>query len=360
MLDCLENIIGLSQTECSCFDEGKPANANKSESGVFLDQLQGFNLKIASGADDCAKGGIWDRMALAVENAKAEMIKDLLGGIGQNYKPRHEIFSGQLGDVAYKNVQTLTTTYAGIKLYPAQLRGGVIVLKRIGILINASTNVTVKVYKSENGVGKLINTYTTAVPVTPNALTWLQLSTPLELPMYSNFCRVDYFVLLTLDNTTFKPWDNKIDCGCGGVTRPFLKWLNLTGTKGNDPTNFNSFNNTTYLNGLTLDVEVKCKTASIICSEDRPLDFENDSFSQYLAYAVRFRAAEMLYRDILASDQINRFTLMNREEFEKQIIEWNNNYRACISYLVDIINIGNNDCLVCRDNNGFIKTPLLK
>lgn len=358
-MECFDKIIGLSQTECECFDEEKPEDASESESGVFLDQLEGFNIKIASGADDCAKGGIWDRMALAVENAKTDLVKDLLGCIGATYKPRYEIFSGQLGDIAFKAAQTLTVPYAGIKLYPAQLRGGVTVLKRIGILIDTAVNVTVKVYKSENGVGALVNSYTTAVPVTANALTWLALSTPLELPMYSNNCRIDYFVLLQLDGT-FKPLDNKKDCGCGGVKRPYLKWMDFTGTKGTDPTNFNSFNNTTSINGLNLDVEIKCKTSEIICGPDRPLDFVNDSFSQYLAYGIRFRAAERLYRDLLATDVISRFTLMGREETEKQVVEWNAAYRQCISYLCDIVNIGNNDCLVCKNNNGLIKTGLLK
>src|SRR6185436_12115105 len=112
---------------------------------------------------------------------------------------------------------------------------------------------------------------------------------------------------------------------------------------------------TTSINGMVLDVELKCKTAELICSDERPLDFENDSYAQYLAYAVRFKAGAKGYKDVYSTDQINRQSMMNRDEIIAWAKEWDRGYADCIAYLCSIINLDRNDCLVCRDTANFGK-----
>lgn len=361
-MECLEKIVGLSQTTCDCFDEGKPEDFNESTSGEFIDELDGFNLKIASGADDCARGGLWDRLEKARDGAIVDTKKDLLSCIGKEYKSKYDLFSGQLGDTAFKDYQNLTQSFAGIKIFPNQLKGGVFILKRLGILVNNSVVVTVDVYKRngnpEIGDSTLVASYTTPGAVTGGVLTWNALSTPLELPMWSYNGRIDYYIVLRLDGT-FQPVDNRRDCGCGGVERPYLTWIDFRGVRGNDATNLNSFNETTSINGLVLDAEMKCKTAEIICNSERPLDFENDTFAQQIANAVRFRAAVRMYNDILSSDQINRYTMLSREELMSWVKFWDSSYGQCIEYLCSIASIDANGCLECRDQTKFTKTGLL-
>jgi hypothetical protein len=167
-----------------------------------------------------------------------------------------------------------------------------------------------------------------------------------------------YYAVLETDGS-FAVKDNKKDCGCGGVKRPYLQWLDFNGTKGNDVTDFTTFTSgTKELNGLVLDIEVKCKTAELICSDERPLDFENDAMSMNMAYAVRYKAAARLYSDLLSTTEINRYTLMNREEIVRWIDVWNAEYNKWIDYMCNTLNISNNDCLVCRDKNGLIKNNI--
>lgn len=356
-MECLDNIIGLSETTCPCFDDNKPDDANESESGIFLDQLDGFNLKVIQSGDDCGKGGMWDRMTQAVRNAKVDTRKDLLGCIGQNYKPIHPIFSGQIGEADFKDPLTLSEQYAGVKIYASQLRGAYIYLKRIGIVVDTAVPVTVEVYSTKFG-GTLVNSYTTPGPVTANVLTWLSLSTILELPMFSYTSRMDYYVLLKLDGT-YKPLDNRRDCGCGGVQRPYLVWVDVQGERGTNVADIRSFNNTGRIyNGIVVDLEVKCKTAELICNSERPLDFDNDMFAQYLAYAIRFKAAVKLYSDVLSTTEINRESMMNRDEITAMRNQWITDYQACINYLCTIIPISTNDCLECRDTVGFKTTGI--
>jgi len=50
--DCYNYIIGLSRTNCECFDI--PADASESMSGLYLDELESLN--IINAISECAKG----------------------------------------------------------------------------------------------------------------------------------------------------------------------------------------------------------------------------------------------------------------------------------------------------------------
>lgn len=355
-MDCLDNIIGLSQSECACLGE-KPEDYDLSHSGVFVDQLDGFNIDMAMAADDCARDGIWIRMERAVKNAKQDLTRDLLGCIGQNYKPRIQNYAGQLGDSQFSGSLNLSDNYAGVRILPLQIKGAYLTLKKIGVLVNTSTNVTVSVYSNEN-TSTLLYT-STPIPAVANTLTWASLATPLELPLFSFNTSIRYYVVMHLDGT-FQPKANKKECGCSGTQRPWLRWLDYEGARGADVANPQNFTGTSELNGITLDVEVKCKTAEVICSSEKPLDFTNDSDALYLAYALRFRAGAKVYEELISTTKLNRYSLLNQPDMQRRIQEWNTGYMDCVNYLCSRAdtNIGVNDCLVCRDKETtLIRTP---
>lgn len=365
-MECLENIIGLSKTECECLTDQLPTGSdeisdyNVSASGVFLDQLPGFNVNIASGADDCASGGIWERMYQARENAILDYKTNLLACIGSKYKPRINNFSGQLGQSTYQGALALNTQYAGQKVCPVQIKGGFIILKRIGILINSNANVTVQVYSNKNTSTLLYSS--TPVVVPQFDLTWAELTTPLELPMWDDSgLHIKYYVVMVLDGS-FQPLKNKKDCGCSAKERePYLQWLSIEGANGNTISNPSSFKLTPELNGIVLDVDVKCKTSEIICSSQYPLDFENDPNALSMAYAIRFRACAILYENLLGNDNINRFTMMNREQMARDVTEWNEKYLEWVNYFCNNLNgLHENDCWVCKEQrNDIIKRGIV-
>lgn len=346
-MDCLNNIIGLSQTECQCL-EGQPDGYNESASGIFLDELDGFNIEHIRGADDCARGGYWDRMERAVTNAKTDFKSNLLACIGTTYKPRIDPLNVQLGAPNFTGSLNLNTNYAGVKLRSMQIKAGYMLINRIGILVNNSVPVTVVVYSNVNG-GTLIY-QSSPIAATANTLTWAAPATPIELPMFSYQTDIKYYVMLALDGT-FQPKENKKDCGCGGVQRPYLKYMDFEGIKGNDITNIeNTFNSTgNVCNGVVLDLSLKCKASEIICSSERPLDFEDDSDSQGMAFAIRFRAACILYEEVLSSTNLSRTTLVDREQMAANVARWTEDYKNWINYLCGNVNYEANGCYVCKD-----------
>jgi hypothetical protein len=359
-MDCLENIIGLSRTDCDCPNlaavSGESGIENTSLSGLYLDELEGMNLDMIAAANDCARGSLWERMDRSVSNAKIAFRSDLLGCIGKEYRPRRTPWKGQLGQGSYTSTLNLNTATAGVRLSPQIIRSGFLMLKRIGVLVNATTDVTVKVYSNENGSTEL-GSYT--ISAIANTLTWGTISpAPLELPMWDvnsacNGYSLKYYVVMELDG--FQPKNNKKDCGCGGVKRDYLPWLDITGTKGDVITTAaESMTQTTELNGIVLDIETKCKQSELICSDYMGLDYEEDGLAMQMAYAIRFKAGALLMDELLSTNQINRETMMNREAMMNYKTVYQNSYNEWIGFLCSTIDVGNNDCLVCRNDNGLI------
>ena len=62
---CFENIIGLSRTDCECV-EARPVDAGVTESGLYLDELDGLTIRMAEAKRDCGEGGLWTMMDLSL------------------------------------------------------------------------------------------------------------------------------------------------------------------------------------------------------------------------------------------------------------------------------------------------------
>lgn len=354
-MDCLDNIIGLSETTCECFPDA-PADYNTSKSGIFLDQLEGMDLKLVEAADECSKGGLWDRMQKSVRNAQLEFESDFLACLQTTYRQRLPNWSGLMGEPKFTTFLNLTTPYAGIRINTWESKGSFLKIKKIGVLVNASVPVTVEIYSNEGG-GTLITSY--VINAVANTLTFATITPgPLKLALWNlRTLNLHYYVLLKLDGT-FKPLNNKRDCGCGGGNkRPWLAWFDFTGMKGNAPLN-NSFNfqNTQEVNGLVLDVETGCEMAQVICGGDEPLDFDNDGYAKKMAYAIRFKAGELLLHDLVSSSNINRFTLLDGERVAKYLDYYRTQYSQWIDFLCANSHLEENCCFVCNNQHGLIKS----
>lgn len=354
-MECLDNIIGISRSTCPCFEDDRPSDYNESASGKYLDELDYFNAEVVKGADDCGRGGYWERAQTAIENAKSDYKSDLLRCIGATYRPRINPLNVQLGHTGFKATQNLNKAYVGMKIMPYQIKSGYIIINRIGILVNQSVPVTVKIFSNVDN-GTLVF-QSSPINANGNILTWAAPAEPIELPMWSYQTNIQYYAVLEM-NGTFQPKDNKKDCGCGNVQRPYLSYMDFEGVVGDDETNVNVWSNTTSINGIVLDVQVKCKASDIICSDEHQLDFSDESDAMGMACAIRFRAAAKLYEEVLTSTNINRQTLMDREQMAKYIQFWNTEYQNWITYICSNFSTetGVTGCYICKD----IQTTLQK
>ena len=357
-MDCLINIIGLSETNCACYPLS-PVDYNTSASGIFLDQLEGLDLEMIKAVEDCAEGNLWDRMTKARDNAVRAFKADYLSCVQSNYINRVTNWSGLIGSTTFNASINPLTSNAGIKVTTNQLKGGVIIVKKIGVIVDSNVAVTVNAYSSKDG-GTLVATY--VINAIANTLTYATLSAPLELPTFSYDAQnLSYYFLIDLTPANFLPKNNKKDCGCGGVSKPYKSWFDFVGVKGNAIPDISLYQQSTSneINGLVLDVEAKCKSSEIICSEERPLDFNDSGYDMQIAYAIRFKAGEILIEDMLASGNINRFTMLDRERLWGKRNHYRKLYDEWVTYLCASPKIDNNYCLVCRNDNGLLKRTIL-
>lgn len=102
-----------------------------------------------------------------------------------------------------------------------------------------------------------------------------------------------------------------------------------------------------------VDAQIKCKASELICSNEYPLDFNDEAGALGTAYAIRFRTASILYYEVLSTTNISRESMINRDEHKQLADYWQSQYLQWIEYQISNLNLEQNNCFVCRDNLTF-------
>ncbi|MDV7400113.1 hypothetical protein RZS08_52340, partial [Arthrospira platensis SPKY1] len=104
VLDCFENVIGITQTDCECYGD---IESQESLSGLYLDQL--VELADVFQLVDCQNGSdVSEVISNSIEQAKQEFLADFNANILNRFKIRRNIFSGVIGKPTYKRTMSLT------------------------------------------------------------------------------------------------------------------------------------------------------------------------------------------------------------------------------------------------------------
>lgn len=359
-MTCLDNIIGLSRATCTC-DVIPPNGYNTSDSGLYLDEIAPFDAALRVSNCGCDADD-WT----AMQNARSEAVKtfraDLLAMLMTRYKPRRNGFEGTIGEANAAMVAPQQGTYSGIRIACNQVRGGSLRIRKVGGVFSATGTVTLTLYNSLNAVVHTVTLNTTAGQHSTVAVDWLL---PLHIP-YAG--RAEYFLVYQY-NTLNAPRQNRLSCGCGGFTpwfntqapqwgntehsgsRAWANWLMVGGWSGSGLTSFNDCSTTASvdnMNGLTLDVSLGCDIASALCAERDTLDYDRDPLALSMAFAVRYKAADLLIMSILRSEKLSRSVQVAREALAEARREYLMKYNEMVNYVAANLNLDSNDCLACK------------
>lgn len=366
--DCLTTIIGLSQTNCECFDDNKPIDSNVSDSGIFLDEIEGLTLNMADAASECESGSLWDILSGARTNGITYFKSDLMASLAQKYKQKRHPFMGTVGSSKFKNSLTLSGAFGGIRIYCANIISGVMTINKIGLAFEQAATFDIEIYNNVDDTP--IHTFT--VNSVANKFEWYTLTTPVELAMSDDTGEnPQYYLIYSVSG--MKPKDVRGSCGCSSANykyywnanNPIYKsyekdrwseYIMLTGIQGNDISDRENWGTSEYLNGLILDAKFICKTSDLICKN--VFDYEGNELAFVMAYAVRYRAAAIVIDEILSSGNLNRYTMMEREALYGKRNNYIKEYQNRISYLSDNINWKANDCLTCNDFDDVVKVGI--
>lgn len=377
-LDCFSTIFGLSRTTCDCFTDDMPAS--DSDSGLFLDEVEGLSLEVVKNIRDCARGGLWDLMGRSRESAVQWWKTDLMNYIGQRTLRRRQFYSGVIGDDKWTQRLVLSENFAGITFQLAPVRSGQMKLKRIGLLYDTTGSFDMILYDNKSNTPIATWNVTAQQTTHLGQVTYFSLPTPITLPVYDDGKDFMRYWLIYMPSSAPNPKDNRMNCGCGGLsdynkwslTSPQFKMMNppqakynwfdwaiIKGTRGNLLTERDTnWLITEQTHGILIDVDFTCKTDEIICKD--LMDYTNDELAMVQAYGVRYKAAELLIELILSSPQPNRFTMLDRERLWGKRNHYKKEFDGRIEYVGESLIQKNrinliSDCLACKNMDGLRK-----
>jgi len=349
-LICLENIIGLSRTTCDCYNNGKPTDWNISNSGLFLDELDGLELKMIAADVECGDEDIWNKMDRAVENSKLTFRKDFMKCVGGTTAAKRKAFYGSIGLKEWTKSIVVGTDYLGVRLMTSNIKGGEFTLKGIKTLMDTTATFTIEVYNNLQVSPLLVLPNINAVADVITENTFIE-DPLLTFPLYSEECdELEYYILYKPAGA-FAPRNNQTSCGCS--TRPeWEKWADVQGSTGDDLLERESWLSDKNANGLFLDLSFNCNSSELICGgTNAMIDFNNDEKAMVTAHAIRYEAGRSLIDNILGTGNINRYTMLPSETLWNLRNHFVERYEEMIAYLCQEADISENDCLMCDDKN---------
>lgn len=367
--DCYQYIVGLSRTNCECYDI--PFDASESLSGLYIDELE--SLSSIQSITNCENGGdIWEQMERSRQIAVTTFQADTNALIMKGFKLRRQNYSGGIGRAITKStLNQIAGQWYGVRFYCANVKSGYMTIKNIGTIFADTGTKDVQVW---NNLGELIttvNVHTTTNVHQKNVVS-------ITLPLHSDYVEnLEYYFIYQGDANMAK--SNDLKCACGGFKPVFdtkksyldhmqqdrnYMWSNWVMVGGyHTPTlpDFSSYwlpqvtSNTMY--GLTFEVDLKCKVNEVLCYES--LDFESNSLAGAMAIAIQHKAASVLGSWIVNSGNLNRLNMINTEQLLNDIQNWNKIYIDMITYISEEVDITVNDCLSCKDIFEMAKRGIL-
>jgi len=349
--NCFETVIGFSREECECVSDWD-ASYSISDSGLYVDELQGMNLRILDSLGNCPY--LWEKMTRARENAincfKTDIIQEML-----KYKePIRTRFTGEIGGRGFSRIIT-ADTYYGLRMY-SDVRGGKYILRGVSLILNTTEAVNLEIYDDYD----LLYTYAlTSVAGRPHKTD----ITALELTLDRNY----YFLIRPVG----VPYGNKLTCNCGGYKWCFdpdnpcyrksrdgwTEWAMIGGVNGSDLSIRDDWDICKYANGLILHGNFTCDVFGSLCNEDS--DFINNEIDVSIAWAILYKTGEFLTNYIMDTGEVSRYTLLGVEALNENRIYYNKRYAVMMDFIARSVDDERNDCLRCRSPHGVGKRTQL-
>lgn len=348
---CFDNVIGLSRKEDLCVDD---SYADNSESGLYLDELQGLSLRILNTTGGNAT--LLEKMENARENAINAFKVDAMREILKTKEPARMKFFGDIGGKSFTTKMS-SQTYHGLRMY-SDVIGGSFTLRGISLILDVTEAVTVNVWSGEDEEDGTAILHSFAVTSLANRPKYTAV-TPTEMTLDGNL----YF----LYSTTGVPYNNKLGCNCNGTKWCFnidypcykksrdrwTEWAMVAGVYGSDLTIRDDWATSREARGMILHGDFNCDTLGILCSDHS--DWSGNDIDSAIAWAILYKAGTFLSTYIMDSEEVNRYTLLGIDGLGANIALYEERYKVMLEYIAENIEEDRNECLKCRNPKGYLR-----
>lgn len=347
--ECLENIIGVTKEFCQCLHgqvspEEFEKNA-KSNSGLYLDNVEG-GLMLRNVAQITACKTFYQIQVDAIANAKNFFSADILKELNLKYQVKKTNFLGEIGKASFVSSLSTTKRLQFLKLTPKN--DAILQLDRLRVFLNKDITTKVWILRIAEGESDATMIYENEEVSTQNQIITISFTEALKLPLNLEGKEQSYYFVFEKLDAALQPRDIKTSCGCSGGD-PYGEFLKATGGEVDMFSQLAAANYDPYTHGFSIDVKIKCETGAVICKEYD----ENDAIAYLTAYAIMYKAAELVIESVMASNEVNRITLLNREHLWGKRSHFKKEYTEKIKYLSENIDVSSSDCFICRD--GLVK-----
>lgn len=380
VLPCLDNIIGLSKTACTCWNASKPVDfnaLNASSSGLYVADASGIPLRWTNSAADCENGGVWQLLIDARENAVRSYISDYLTLTQKAKQEQFDPFN-VIGDKYFSQSETVNETTVAAYMEPYKIKGAKITVNSVSLAFwsgytSGSTIVQIDVYSSKDlntSLGTALATVTAnkqffdAVFVTPLVLDLSDIRTDLNERFY---------FVYSIPNNYQPVQNNAWIIGCCGdrnkeQTNPYLQIMCVGGVQADSVANLNNPRvSTATMQGMVINASMECDYYSWLCNlSQTPNAVYNISNGQRLrlgmglADGLKAAAVMFLADSILKSGRINHYSMILDD---KQLYSIRANaaktYELSLKNMVYYMPSDVTDCLICQTDSRITKSEIL-
>lgn len=354
MLQCLTDIVGVTDSTAPCITEGlstgQLTQLKKSVSGLYLDDLPGgVHMKALKHADDTKP--FYDMATDSLLNAAKFLEDDIVVALNNKYKKARMNFVGQIGRPSFAQSLGVSRQYQGIRLKPVAYSDAVATVTSLMLIVNESQSFKIYLHKVPYGstMGEEIRRWD--ITTTANAYATLVIDAAeggLKLPFVENGVQYEYWFFWDRVEAggTVQPKDTKIECATCGKTAgtTLADFVRVDGVQFDSLAGLNYANYDQYSHGFILNVSIKCDNSQLFCREYN----DQEAVAVTMARAVWFKAGELLIEEVIKSPNINRYTTMAKEYLWGKRNHFRTEYDGRIKYLADVIDVSASNCYICR------------
>jgi hypothetical protein len=336
-LPCLTGIVGVADTDCDCYADGRPDDYNEASSGHYLSQL--VDLDLLAQAYQCASSTIWEAGQRAIDQATLRFQANVLQCLAAKHKTREQ-WKGLIGSRDCPNTLTPSGAFAGLYFKPLHsITDGEIVITGIGTMFRQTGEVIVRIYD------ELTDTflYETTLDTTANTFQSNPLVTPIVLPYTrTDNSHVRYWMLYTVGAN--KPKMGEVNCGCSSNQHRMSEWASVFGTEGAALADRVDWTMGDYHYGLIPEVTFRCRVENSICKET--LDFTTNPFAGVMAEAIWYLGASIVHDELRRSLKVLPATSLPHEELKADVENYKAEFAARVSALCSSMPPGS--CYPCK------------
>jgi hypothetical protein len=313
---CLENIIGLTNSECPCIST---PDVNNSLSGYFINDILESGTVLKLDANLACDDPIWNVYKAARTRAIEDFKINLMGLISQ-YNSKLVEWSGFIGNVekATKIITNAPASYE-FKINP---RFGYKSTKFTFTPFFKGADIgTIEVKLFKNGNPTAVKVW--SINTIPGQLVSGLSSETIE--MFTN--EVPNYYTLEVNLNGVRPYETKTYC-CSGPAR-WNMFMDLPQKQ---------------MYGLALNGKLHCGT-EWICGE---WDYSNDPWAKTMARTILFMARVYIYQYIISSSKVNKYSLLlEPEHLMGKIKNHNKQIEDRIEWLSQNLPTSAQDCWTC-------------